>query len=586
MPLRRLSLPFDILVFVFVVSAVLGLLTAYDRAAGWPMLAAVLAAGGVYYAAAHLIATRRHARVFGLALVLTALVYTLLFILLYGHQGYIETPDAILRLGAFTTALPDLPITIHPNSAAALAAGVLPLTVALALSSHREAAQRALWWAAAAVLGYGLLLAFSRGALVALALTLLLALVTVILPRRAALALLVLAAGTAALLLFVPVTSGVFAWTLSRYDLYRNSLYLAQDYAFTGIGLGESFALVYSRYGLLIQVPFLEHPHNLPLAVWMSQGLLGLAALAGLVVTFYLFVGKVIRRAAPHRLFHGAWLGVTATLIHGLFDAQQYSTDALLLLPALFALIGLTVASGRMALHKAYWEQPTQFNLRYIPRPLPVVTVILLLTFAVIFSPLLAAAWETNLGALAETQAALGPALSAEQRFELYDAARLRYAAALERAPTWASANRRLGNLDVTLGAYAEAVPLLEAAATAEPDNPAAVKGLGLAYTWTGRAQDAAAAFNHLENPAAMADELSTWGFYRRDQGQTLLAAYAWDAMQALINPHAARVDVLLLIADTYRSAGDLARARQLYRRALARDPDNTAAQRALAEIG
>jgi Tfp pilus assembly protein PilF len=43
---------------------------------------------------------------------------------------------------------------------------------------------------------------------------------------------------------------------------------------------------------------------------------------------------------------------------------------------------------------------------------------------------------------------------------------------------------------------------------------------------------------------------------------------------------------VLLLIADTYRSAGDLARARQLYRRALARDPDNTAAQRALAEIG
>ncbi len=585
MPLRWLSLPFDILVLVFMASAALSLLPAYDRAAGWPVLAAVLAAGGVYFAAAHLIASGRAARRFGLLLVVAALFYTLLFILLYGHQHYIETPDAVLRLGAFTTALPDLPIFIHPNSAAAVAVGALPLALALALSSRREVAQRALWWAGAAALGYGLLLTFSRGAFVALALTLLLALLTLILPRRAALLLaLLLVAGAAAALLARPLLAPALEWTLSRYDLYRNSLYLAQDYAFTGIGLGEPFALVYARYGLLIQVPFLTHPHNLPLAVWMNQGLLGLVALLALIVTFYLFVLKVTRSAAPHRLFHGAWLGVTATLLHGLFDAQQYSDHALLLLPLLFALIGLTVASGRQALHKAYWQQ-SEFSLRYIPRPLPVIALLGTLALSAFFRPQLAAAWETNLGALAETRAALTEDLSAAERFALYDEALLRYSAALKHAPGWASASRRLGNLDVTLGEFAAAVPLLEAAAAAEPDNPAAIKGLGLAYTWTGRAQDAAAVFSRLSDPAAMASELSTWGFYRREQGQPLLAAYAWDAMQAL-NSSAASADVLLLIADTYRSAGESARARQHYQRVLTLDPANAAAREALAAPG
>ena len=587
MPLRWLSLPFDLLVLAFMLSAALSLLPAYDRAAGWPTLAAVLAAGAAYFAAAHLVASGRAARRCGRLLVLAALGYVLLFILLYGHQDYTGTPDAILRLGAFTTALPDLPIHIYPNnSPAAAAVGALPLAVALALSSRREVAQRALWWAVVAALGYGLLLAFSRGAFVALALTLLIALLTLALPRRAALLLaLLVALGAAAALLARPLLAPALEWTLGRYDLYRNSLYLVQDYAFTGIGLGGPFTLVYSRFGLLIQVPFLEHPHNLPLTVWMGQGLLGLAAALGLVATFYLFVRKVARSARPHRLFHGAWLGVTATLLHGLFDAQQYDSGALLLLPLLFALIGLTVASGRQALHKAYWRQHTEVSLRYIPRLLPVALLLLLLVTSAIFRPQLTAAWDTNLGALAETQAALAPDLSAAQRFALYDEALLRYAAALEQAPGWPSASRRLGNLNVTLGEFDAAVPLLETAAAAEPDNPAALKGLGLAYTWAGRAQDAAAVFRRLEDPGAMASELSTWGFYRRDQGQPLLAAYAWDAMQAM-NPDAASVDVLLLLAETYRGAGDTARARQHFQRVLALDPQNTAARQALATPG
>ena len=166
-----------------------------------------------------------------------------------------------------------------------------------------------------------------------------------------------------------------------------------------------------------------------------------------------------------------------------------------------------------------------------------------------------------------------------------YDEALQHYSAALARAPGWASASRRLGNLDLALGQYEAAVPLLEAAAAAEPDNPAAVKGLGLAYTWAGRIEEAAAAFNRLDDPAAMAAELSTWGYYRREQGQPLLAAYAWDAMQAM-NPGTARADVLLLIAEAYRDGGDPARARLCYGRVLEIDPGNETAQQALAALG
>ena len=56
----------------------------------------------------------------------------------------------------------------------------------------------------------------------------------------------------------ISVLNSTFAEASIRLQLYRNSLYLIRDYAFTGIGLGSTFAMVYSRYGLLIFVPFLS----------------------------------------------------------------------------------------------------------------------------------------------------------------------------------------------------------------------------------------------------------------------------------------------------------------------------------------
>lgn len=585
MPMRRLSLPFDILMIVFMLSAVVGLLVAYDRSLSYTILAAVMLSGGIYFAMAHLVGSWHRARRVAWVLFAAGSLHTLLFILLYGHQNYIETPAFILRLGEITTALPDLPIFIHPNAAAAVIVGLLPLGLTLAITSRSDGG-RALWWMGVAVMVYGLLLSFSRGAFVALGMAGLAALLLLILPRRAALIVaLALVAGVVALAVFAPpVVGSTFDWLLSRYELYRNSLYVARDYAFTGAGLGDVFALVYARYGLLIQVPFLYHAHNLPLAVWLGQGLPGLVALAALVVTFVLLVSKVLRCARPRRIFHGLWLGVAATLIHGLFDAQQYSDEALFVMPLLFALIGLTMATGRLALHKAAWDT-AHVDPQYMPRLLPLGAALVIVVLALGFNGTLTAVWAANLGALAETRGTLAPGLHIEQREALYSEAEAHYQEARAHDPMWASASRRLGNLHASLGDYAAAVPLLEAAATTEPDNPAALKGLGLAYVWAGRPQDAAAVFNQLAAPEEMVNELSTWGFYRRDHDQPLLAAYAWDAMLSM-TPDRFNADLYLLVADTYRAGGDLDSARRWYTRLLDAQPDHSLALQALTEIG
>jgi O-antigen ligase len=147
----------------------------------------------------------------------------------------------------------------------------------------------------------------------------------------------------------LPFLRTTFATADSRLTLYRNTLYLASDYAFTGIGLGQTFGMVYSRFSLLIFVPFLTYAHNLPLAVWLGQGILGLLALTGIILAFYRLVDRTMRRAAPDALFHGVWLGVTATLLHGLTDARQY-VESPWAMPALFVLLALTEAIARLAL--------------------------------------------------------------------------------------------------------------------------------------------------------------------------------------------------------------------------------------------
>jgi O-antigen ligase len=633
---------------LFALSAILGVLPAYDASLSVSALVAILGSIGLYFAIAYGSRSPVVIRAVAILGLLVAVTFALYFITQYGHLGY-EKGNIIARLGEFTTLLPDLGgFTPQPNAAATFLEVAAPLGIALAVSSRKPASKVVLAIGTLSVV-YAIFLTASRGSWLALGVTASLAIALSVLarlPRRTAR--MIVGAGIAiaffGLIAVValgpdrlPFLSSTFSRASDRGRLFLNSLYLAGDYAFSGAGLGDTFALVYSRYSLLIQVPFLTYAHNLPLSVWLNQGLLGLIAFGGLALTFYAFVFRVNRAAQPSALFHGAWLGVTATLLHGLTDAPQYA-DSRWVMPMLFVWIGLAVASGRWARRespaatdsrsrfyqpgrelpedkssgystapdesgsqprlrgaapkpgdlspggrRSFPSNPEEARFPITRRALLAILVVLALT-VIIFNRSILAAWQTNLGAIAETRGELAPSLDPSQRDELYASAEAAYRNALGIDPAQPNANRRLGNLLVKLDRFDEAAPPLEVAAERETTNPAAIKGLGLAYVWVGRTADAARAFLRLDDPAEMASELYTWGNYRREQAQPLLAAYALEAAQAMY-PDSARLDVWLLIADAYRAAGQVDAARAWYNRVLAAEPDNARARAALAEI-
>jgi putative inorganic carbon (HCO3(-)) transporter len=579
-------------VTLFAVSAVLGLLPAYDPALSRNTLISILAGAALYFVTVLAVRSRRIGQFMAGGLVAGATLAALYFITQFKYQNYPDTPALIQRLGEVTSLLPRIgDLYMHPNAAATLLELFLPMALALNIPRQRWSG-RLLWGLCALVMLYAVFLSYSRGAWVGLAAAALVALGVAALrrlPRTAAFALagaVVVGAALAVVLLLsgrlddMPGVGSLLARGADRLTLYRNSLYLARDYLFSGIGLGDTFGMVYSRYSLLIFVPYLTYSHNLPLAVWLGQGILGLAALAGIVLAFYRFVYRV-NRAAPPPVFHGAWLGVTATLVHGLTDARQY-TESPLMMPLLFIVLGLTVSLGRAAIAEAVPQSlPVNGEGLFSRRRIVLVggaAAALLIGALFAFNRPIRALFYTNMAAVNETRAELSPDMSDAVKRQFDQSARELYQRALDLMPDLSAANRRLGNLDVELGLYDEAVPLLEKAYAAEPDYVASVKGLGLAYVWVGRTVDAARILNELANTGDMVNELRTWGQFRTDQKQPLLAAYAWETA-ALMRPDEVDVDLWLSIADRYREANRPADARRWYQRVLEVDAMNERAK-------
>jgi len=125
-----------------------------------------------------------------------------------------------------------------------------------------------------------------------------------------------------------------------RMEVYRGSISLLQDAPFTGIGLGGQLAMVYSRFVLLIQVPFLTYSHHLFLETWLETGMPGIGAFLWMIAAVVWTVFPTLK-GRKDWLLEGAFMGWFAFLIHGLTDARPY-VDAWCWLP-FFLLTGLIV---------------------------------------------------------------------------------------------------------------------------------------------------------------------------------------------------------------------------------------------------
>ncbi len=538
------------------ISALLSTVVAYDPALSWPMFLTLLGSLSLFFTVVNTtVAGRRVAE----GLVVIAALAALYFV---GQYGYFEYPTETGRLASLGRAtgqvLPDLAVvTPHPNAVAGFLASVFWLSLVIFWSAGKSGDSPAgrlaviVWGGMVTLIGYGLLITNSRGAWVALIVTAVLwgfmALPDRTVRRRVGLM------GLAAVIFGLLVT--VYFWpelaqlpysaslrqTLhSRLALYRNSLYLFPDYLFTGIGLGEVFALIYSRYQLLIPVPFLFYAHQLFLAVGLSLGLPGLAALLWLILAFYRFVYRV-EQSGPvspmFPLFRASWLGVTVVFGHGLSDSPQWAAPGWTM-PLLFALLGLTIAVGC-----SVWLQPdrqvvgvrdpdlVEGRHRNILISFMVVVIVCLGLF--FWRPLLSLGYA-NLSSLYQSRADLAAALDETERRVALEQATTCFDRALRLNPTNPVANRRLGLLALDQRNFGVAIAHFEQAYAREPHNQATLKGLGLAYLWTGQLDSAERLLRQLDPPGNLINELEGWRWWWRTQQRHDLSHYADQMLQRL----------------------------------------------------
>jgi tetratricopeptide (TPR) repeat protein len=130
------------------------------------------------------------------------------------------------------------------------------------------------------------------------------------------------------------------------------------------------------------------------------------------------------------------------------------------------------------------------------------------------------AAWQANLGAVAQTRAELSvydwpewPIQDAVRRANpaILEPALRRYDAALELDPQNVTANRRLGQIELSLGRYAEAERHITAAYTAAPGDRAGRQLLGEIKAISGATEEAAALWHSVNLAQRQPDSRQWW---------------------------------------------------------------------------
>lgn len=532
---------------LLVVSGPVGVWASYDPGLSWPLLWTLLGSVSLFFA---FVNTHVSPSWLARGLVGVAAIFAFYFIGEYGRFTYPDEVGSLADLGRLTgSVLPGFVFfTPHPNAAAGYLESSLLLSLVLVWRVRGN--EKYIWGGTAALIAYGLLISGSRGAWVGLVIAIGLWAILLI-PQRnlrwivSGIVVVAVLASVYSIIRIIlsdnppPFLASTVETAVSRLTLYRNSLFLLSDYPFTGIGLGDTFGLVYSRYQLLIRVPYLTYSHNLFLSVGLGLGLLGLAALIWLLISFYLFVIRVeqvglsIRYA---RLFRAAWLGATITFIHGLTDAPQFAGSGWTM-PMLFGILGLAVATGRLAFAEEEDEDeagdPSKSHHRRVWLVSGLIGAVLLISLLVFWQPLLGA-WYGNLGSVRQTQAELSPQLTDTTRTIVAEAAVDDFARALSINPVQPVANRRLGLMALDRENFETAAVYLSQAYHEEPGNQATLKALGYAYLWTGQTDLAEPLLRQLDNQSELTEELNNWSSWWESQNKPELAKYAGEIVRRL----------------------------------------------------
>jgi tetratricopeptide (TPR) repeat protein len=419
-----------------------------------------------------------------------------------GKVGWLD--PALRWLASWQPQLPGW--RLDSNTLGGVLATLAPLQIA-ALSLNGARKWRGVFLTSVTLIG--LLLSESRGAWIALTIVAALAALWLISGRIASrrrqtrlfvfvgiLAILVVAGAAAAM---TPAGQSLLHQRSDRWEVWRNSLDLAGDYPFTGLGLG-GFEMAYSSYVLLTHVGHTVHAHNLFLDLWIEQGLLGLLAFVSIIG---LGAGRVITALwhnQPISIWSSAALAALGVIVlHGLTDDPFYGYGGIAI-PIVFVPLGL------LARRDNFLETPRGGSrLRSVPL-LGGVGVILL--SGIILLPGTRSAFVANLGALSQTRAELTvytwPAWGIQDELRRSDRIDLapaiaQYKAALAIDRYNATANRRLGQIELSRGQYDLAQQHLESAYAVAPEQRATRQLLGELYAINGDIDRAVALWKNID---------------------------------------------------------------------------------------
>lgn len=539
---------FEIPLIIFLGTAAASVWSAYNQEIAFGKFWLIVGSVGLYYAFVRLLVSGRDgaAEETVSLLMIFGVGVSVYFILTNDWSANPTKFDSIRRIGqSLQLAGVDLPgHRLHPNVAGGLMALTIPFGGAaylLAKANHHRFRTIAAVLAIIVTL-IGLILSSSRSAWISLTVA---AIVVALLhgtgfvshksgvQRKWFLAgLLILALIlTGVLLLASPIRASLVAQLpvtasgVTRVTLIRDGLALANDYPYIGAGFA-GYMMLYSTYSYMLHVGFEVHAHNFFLNVSIQQGLFALGALLWIWLSVALAVwNSLINPEAKssndtseefdHRqwrllLYTGA-ASLLIILIHGLVDDVLYGSRGVLLLfiPVSFAVPFINSQT----------RQPVK--MRRI-RALMFAGLLLIIT-VVFWRPMLSLV-HSNLAAINQSKEELS--LYSWPTWPIQDAVRNEvdlskavagYENALSINPQNSSAAGRLGQIELSLGEYEDALDHLKLAHSGTPWDNASRQLLGEAYLVNGMVEEGRALWKSVNNRQDQLKAREFWYNYIED---------------------------------------------------------------------
>lgn len=497
----RTATGMDYLLIFFLATALIGVGTAYDKPTAWAKFWLIVGAVLLFEAFRAEEVTRFVPALFSFL----GITITLYFLFGHNWEQYPGQLEIFTQLGKdIQKVLPQMPATwhrLHPNVVGGLLAFTLPFA---ALVHPKKVAAIGL-----GVILCGLVLTGSRGAWLASAGAGILGgwgWIVGQLPisngkrRWAWLAGVVSGTvGVIVLLLALPTSGWQSLLTTERLALYRQSRILLEDYFLWGGGLGN-FMMLHASYGLLTHVGYAVHAHHLFLDLGIEQGIMGMLSFFIMGVITAAFLWRVAKEGRLQPLVGAAALAWTTVWGHGLVDDVFYGSRAVLLLfvPLAFITRNMPALSP---------------NKKVVQSWLLAATIL----FALAPKRAISVVWA-NLGAVEQSRIELSnyvwpddPIQDAVRRQVDLGLAIGRYEQALDWNGENFTANRRLGQIALSQGDYAQALAYLQVAYRVRPTDGTTQQLLGEAYLLNGQLEAGQAMLQRVNNQQGQLQIRAFW---------------------------------------------------------------------------